>query len=66
MAGSPPTGGNVPPATAVFNGENLRDNGARSGKHRVPAATPPGRGDETGLRHIEQHATLTREAARNW
>jgi Glycosyl hydrolase family 3 C-terminal domain len=43
--------GNVPPATAVFNGENIRDNSTvtRSGKHRVPAATPPGRGNETGL-----------------
>jgi hypothetical protein len=62
-----PHRGNVPPATAVFNGENIRDNSTvtRSGKHRVPAATPPGRGDETGLRRTGQHATLTREAARN-
>ena len=62
-----PHRGNVPPATAVFNGENIRDNSAvtRSGKHRVLAATPPGRGDETGHRQTEQHATLTREAARN-
>ena len=54
-----PHRGNVPPATAVFNGENIRDNSAviRSGKHGLPAATPPGRGDETPLRHTEQHAT---------
>jgi hypothetical protein len=33
-----PHWGNVPPATAVFNGENIRDKSAvtRSGKHRVP------------------------------
>jgi hypothetical protein len=33
-----PHRGNVPPATAVFNGENIRDKSAvtRSGKHRVP------------------------------
>src|SRR6266705_7066315 len=45
-----PHRGNVPPATAVFNGENIGNNSAvtRSGKHRVPAATPHGRGDETG------------------
>jgi len=45
-----PHRGNVPPATGIFNSENIRDNTAvtRSGKHRVPAATPPGRGDETG------------------
>ena len=62
-----PHQGNVPPATAVFNGENIRDNSTvtRSGKHRVPAATPPGRGNETGPGHTEQHATLTTEAARN-
>jgi hypothetical protein len=63
-----PHRGNVPPATAVFNSEKIRDNSAvtRSGKHRVPAATPPGRSDETGSATPDKHATLTREAARNW
>ena len=62
-----PHQGNVPPATAIFNGANIRDNSTvtRSGKHQVPAATPPGHGNETGLRHTEQHATLTTEAAQN-
>ena len=41
---------------AVFNGENIRDDSAVtwSGKHQVPAATPPRRGKEIGLRQIER------------